>query len=87
MDRKKRLEGTDSALVSFVYGLASVPTYQQFVQLYLNMDLVLSKQGFYNSVAAMVGSGDSLPDQWIKAAILNPMEISKWRRHDLKRSL
>ncbi len=88
MDRKKRIEGTDTALVASIYGLgAAVPTYQQFVQLYLNMETVLGRDGFYQSVAAMVGSGDGLPDGWIKAAISNPIEVSKWRRHDLKRNL
>lgn len=88
MASKKRIEGATSAQVASVYGLGNVtPTYSQFVQLWLNIDSVLNRNGFYSAVSATVGNGESLPDQWIEAAIPNPVEASQWKRFDLKRSM
>lgn len=86
MAGKKRLEGADAATVAAVYGLGgAVPDYLQFTQLWLNADHQLAKRAFYTAVAALVGNGESIPDDWIAAAVPNPIEASQWRRFDLKR--
>lgn len=70
-----------------MFGLGdSAPDYDGFVQLWLNADDILASRAFYAAVAALVSAGESIPDDWIAAAVDNPVEASKWRRFDLRRT-
>ena len=88
MAGKKRLEGVHSSAVASVYGLGGlIPTYLQFVQLWLNIDSALSRKGFYTAVASLTTTGTTIPDGWIIEAILDPAEATKWKHYELKRTI
>jgi hypothetical protein len=85
--RGKRLEGAEFLRVfALVPGSVPAPlTYRQFFALWLNVDSVISAQCFHLSRAIRVGSGaESLPNDWIAAAVTSDAERAQWTQHALK---
>ena len=88
MDSKKRSAGIEVAEVASIYGISSGLSYDDFVGLWLNIETIRARQAFDMSRAFRVGLGDEgIPDDWIHAATTNPIEASKWKSFDLKRTL
>jgi hypothetical protein len=84
---KKRVEGEPAAFVAARYGLGGLtPTYDQFVSLWLNLPATQAAANFHAAVAATVAAGSPLPDDWIRAALDTPTEVSRWRTWDLRRT-
>jgi hypothetical protein len=88
VDRGKRLEGALTAEVAAAYGLGGcVPSYDQFVQLWLNLPTTRAAGNFNVAVAVVAAtSKHPLPDDWIRAAVPDRLEQSRWRRWDLQRT-
>jgi hypothetical protein len=74
--------------VAAVHGLGgTAPTYDQFVQLWLNLPTTQAALNFNRAVATIAAVGEQpLPDEWIRAAIPDRLEASRWRRWDLQRT-
>ncbi len=69
----------------------SVPnplSYEQFFGLWLNIDSHISALCFHFSRAVSVGSGkESLPNEWIAAAVTSEFVRNLWNQHALKADL
>lgn len=85
----KRVAGSEASRVAAVYGLGGlIPTYDQFVQLYLNSDSALHRLTFHRTLANAVADPRNrlqLPDEWITATTEDPSEVRSWRMWDTKR--
>lgn len=63
-------------------------TYDQFFQLWLNVDDTAAADNFNQAVAGSVAIGNhKLPRQWIAAAVDGESDVSEWRNWDTMRLL
>jgi hypothetical protein len=65
-----------------------VPDYEQLYALYLNVPDGENRECFREfTVHTAAAPGGALPYEWLEAAIPNPVEATRWKNWDLRRSL